>query len=167
MAVKTYLRLTAIKILAQKMHNIQRFLIKSEAILCGEHFPFDSEHVLGKDEVTGSNPVSSSKRKRNGSLCRFFFVRNHVNIESVTESVLGLRQQTDEARSVKKTGLNVLFLAERGAICNCDRGVALRKQDSMSCFQRSGEQFTIATGAQRIENRTQCPVFSEAGELYY
>ena len=36
-----------------------------------------------------------------------------MNIEPVTESALGLRQQTDEARSVKKTGLNVLFLAER------------------------------------------------------
>ena len=39
----------------------------------------------------------------------------------MTESALGLRQQTDEARSVKKTGLNVLFLAKRGAIYNCDR----------------------------------------------
>ena len=39
----------------------------------------------------------------------------------MTESVLGFAQQIDEARSVKKTGLNVLFLAERGAIYNCDR----------------------------------------------
>ena len=40
----------------------------------------------------------------------------------MTESVSVLRSKTDEARSVKKTGLNVLFLA-------------------------SGEQFIIATGA--------------------
>ena len=40
----------------------------------------------------------------------------------MTESVSVLRSKTDEARSVKKTGLNVLFLA-------------------------SGEQFVIATGA--------------------
>ena len=32
------------------------------------------EHVLGKDEVTGSNPVISSKRKDNSWLgCLFFF----------------------------------------------------------------------------------------------
>ena len=31
------------------------------------------EHVLGKDEVTGSNPVSSSRQKRNGSLLPFLF----------------------------------------------------------------------------------------------
>ncbi len=31
------------------------------------------EHVLGKDEVTGSNPVSSSKRKT-ARFCGFSFI---------------------------------------------------------------------------------------------
>ena len=80
------------------------------------------EHVLGKDEVTGSNPVSSSKRKKERTQSRSFF-RLTLPLDSYRwpSPYSVLRSKTDEARSVKKTGLNVLFSA-------------------------SGEQFTIATG---------------------
>ena len=79
------------------------------------------EHVLGKDEVTGSNPVSSSIKKGNDT-SRFLFLCNLLLDSYRWPSPYSvLRSKTDEARSVKKTGLNVLFLA-------------------------SGEQFIIATG---------------------
>ena len=59
------------------------------------------ERVLGKDEVTGSNPVSSSK-KSDTARCHFFW--SLVGFEPVTESVLGFADgKTDEARRVKKT----------------------------------------------------------------
>ena len=59
------------------------------------------ERVLGKDEVTGSNPVSSSK-KSDTARCHFF--RSLVGFEPETDSVLGFADgKTDEARRVKKT----------------------------------------------------------------
>ncbi len=46
------------------------------------------EHVLGKDEVTGSNPVSSSKKKRQIPIgaCRFLLFHYSLFTESATDS---------------------------------------------------------------------------------
>ncbi len=38
------------------------------------------EHVLGKDGVTSSNLVISSKKKRNTQLYSFFFIRQEAHV---------------------------------------------------------------------------------------
>ena len=79
------------------------------------------EHVLGKDEVPGSNPgISSRKAQLREGLC-FCFI-----MELWDEPVTEVRtrfciSKTDEARRVKKTAQRRCFQLKREAICDCDR----------------------------------------------
>ena len=72
------------------------------------------ERVLGKDEVTGSNPVSSSTKK-SGTLVPLFLWKCKAYIEPVTEvRTWFCFSKTDEARRVKKQS-GGLFLAGAGS----------------------------------------------------
>ena len=79
------------------------------------------EHVLGKDEVPGSNPgISSRKAQLREGLC-FCFI-----MELWDEPVTEVRtrfcvSKTDEARRVKKTAQRRCFQLKREAICDCAR----------------------------------------------
>ena len=44
------------------------------------------EHILGKDEVTGSSPVISSKDRDAQSPLSFFITKNEKGLEAVTRS---------------------------------------------------------------------------------
>ena len=44
------------------------------------------EHILGKDEVTGSSPVISSKDRDAQSPLSFFMPKNEKGLEAVTRS---------------------------------------------------------------------------------
>ena len=44
------------------------------------------EHILGKDEVTGSSPVISSKDRDAQSPLSFFIPKNEKGLEAVTRS---------------------------------------------------------------------------------
>ena len=77
------------------------------------------EHVLGKDEVTGSNPVSSSIKKGNPSGLPFLIVLLIIETGDRVRTWF-CASKTDEARRVKKTY-------------------------RWYVFSQSGEQFTIAT----------------------
>ena len=62
MAVKLEKVLTAREIRGEKKHKILWCFGDLEGVFCGGQCPFSFGLYLGKEEVTGSNPVSSSKK---------------------------------------------------------------------------------------------------------
>ena len=58
------------------------------------------EHVLGKDEVTGSNPVSSSKRIGQAkTLALFFWVKIELSATSDLPSTNNIRAHENVLRT--------------------------------------------------------------------